>query len=1415
MEIEIGMNVIGGSTAPVNIGNVLGKMIVVSLKPLDVALGTFTIAIRTELLSFEECEEPQLKRKRDADDDEVGEPIAKRNLNYGHRDYVMHGGESNPGPTILSKLAGAAVDTGVKAAKFVFSKLFPTFDDWISRVMRDLKRYGKVMAQLLRVYTSMVDCVSTFLYRLAAITSLDLYSRLIVFILNVYDIHQTIAVDFGIELNPIEAAAFAQAGPLETFAMATFLSTMLPKSLHSLIKDIPTFSNFKILDDATWVFDAFSFIVSLPKRMCELILPRTEKTNVVFSFFDSVEDFLPFNALSKHHYALKMVLDEYMKKQSRVGDPDFQTRVCETRIVYERYKRKFLEDRKELPSYMLDHDKRFRALCSKVDYMRSNRRVEPVACVFYGPAGLGKTTLMNKMVAGYEKQNSVYTHKSQKDKDFYDMYDNEDVHVVDDIGQEGAWQWAGLIGQVSTTKCPLICAEADKKGTKFFTSKLMFMSTNRIHITLTADCGIGDISALHRRLTVFNFEKVQFNKGVYKGSVVVQMYNLARREFQDVMSFDAVEGKFNLGDMALYINQLVLERAEQFAASEANTEDFGMLPVARAQSLFNDVKLPIVSVCNYFAGLFRHIDEFDMEAIGKQKVDRVMVAAMTGFAGLFVYGVYYCFNLFFEKATCKAADASLQYSARKRTRVSIRSATAQSMEDLFRPRQEEIFIPQLQRVKEQTVVVEANFVRNKRNVTTFFSSLIGGRYLTAPMHALNLDVGESVFLTVYRSPTSRYYDKVESIVKYTSFKDDVAVLELPLMLPKYFKQINLLNDTNVTDLVLCTPAGLLEIDARLTELDCRVSYKQFETNYTGVLITESSILYDEQVDGACGSPLFTKDGALIGHHVAAVVGDRLYGCSKIFSPRTAEKIKELFDEKVDYAVEASRSVVDGSIVKIHDRVYQHVASKSKYEPSLMYGVFPEVRAPANLSVFGRDTVKEFSKKSYQPVAPLDGNALDYAEQYLEELAPEAMTLESEREVVLGNADIGRIDPDSSVGYGTKGTKRDHLDYDNGRIGPEMKRQAQKFCKEVCDGTFKFDTYYAESLKDELKDAPKVNKPRVFKAGPLVLTLMYRFFFGGIMARMSKDRLKNGIMVGINPLSSQWDDFARVMLKFSRRFFDGDWRFWDGGMLSQMQQRANKALKKRIFRRSDRSKFNAIFGTNLTGEEYEMVFDMMLQLLWTTPTVTLDEAFITTHSMPSGCAVTAFFNSFINKGYGAYVFFVLYVRKFGQFPHANMYAEKVMDCVYGDDKLTAVKDDVASWYNGRSFSEVAREMGLDFTPADKGEWTYETRAIFDCSFLKRGFYIHPKIGRVVAPLDRVSMEGTLNFVSDGFRNDELSSIKVLNFQREAYLHFADYEEAMQRVGDYADAKGVVVKLLSQDYLTKLYHDGGYASFLELN
>lgn len=155
------------------------------------------------------------------------------------------------------------------------------------------------------------------------------------------------------------------------------------------------------------------------------------------------------------------------------------------------------------------------------------------------------------------------------------------------------------------------------------------------------------------------------------------------------------------------------------------------------------------------------------------------------------------------------------------------------------------------------------------------------------------------------------------------------------------------------------------------------------------------------------------------------------------------------------------------------------------------------------------------------------------------------------------------------------------------------------------------------------------------------------------------------------------------------------------------------------------------------------------------------------------------------------------------PTLTHFRVNFFSCVYGDDILMFIRNKLLEIMNGLTYASECELLGLTFTTADKTSALVKVKGIEDCQFLKRSFRFDAKLG-YVCPLDIKSMEGTLNFVSQYDRVDELTQIKIFNFQREARLHGLEYyDNVIKNLTFYLVSNKLQYQLLSIGYIEDLY------------
>lgn len=309
-----------------------------------------------------------------------------------------------------------------------------------------------------------------------------------------------------------------QSLPDFTFDIASVIFSIigLPHDVVKIIKDYAAltgkrlFSSNTILTVILSVYQLFKYFLTFITSY----LSETE-SNVYYAGYAAYILDLAFGGIVCYD-KIKRVTDmnlAYSSHPEVILQPEFRENVI-----------KLDEETKDaiFMQYVSNHENKFfksawdafqNNLVKYVKNFTTSSKIEPICFVFEGAPGSGKSVLMNNFVEVLRKMNkSVYIHTippTDAGKDFYDDYENQDVFVMDDIGQQGKSQWRTIINFVSPVKYPLECANAAKKNTKFFNSKIILCTTNgfmKLHGFTSKDC-IAEPEALFRRCHVIKVEK--------------------------------------------------------------------------------------------------------------------------------------------------------------------------------------------------------------------------------------------------------------------------------------------------------------------------------------------------------------------------------------------------------------------------------------------------------------------------------------------------------------------------------------------------------------------------------------------------------------------------------------------------------------------------------------------------------------------------------------------------------------------------------------------------------------------------------------------------------------------------------------------------------------------------------------------
>lgn len=1353
----------------------------------------------------------------------------------GRKFFVLSGGESNPGPIFN-------INQWIK--DFLIRQFGPTYS-----ALQEAGELAVLSAHLMRLFTSISDALASFMTG-RAVAPIDFTCRISSLILSAYESHQHFAKRVGFRLRP---TATGQSGPFENVLISAVLAYGAPQFIKDLMRDVPKFTSTKILDDATWFYELFGFIISIPRRVLSLFEDDKHEgiVSIITQLLLGVEDLFPFSNICRIKREMEIML--------KVVDDDPTYAICEVnqnKILELNIRRKKIEEtyknhRKNFPAYYVNTSETYDALCVKVFKYKSDVRVEPVCIVIKGPKGTGKTVMMNRIIQMYKNAGMrVYTDNipaALENKKFYDTYDDEEIYTVDDVGAKSKAQWSEIINMVSSAKYPLNAANIKNKDTKFFNSQLMLLTCNIMPSNFSASDGVADKEAFYRRIVMFDFGKVSFT-GQYTGKIEVKQYDdtLGVQSFVTKKTFEVSEttGEFSMRQLDEFISGRLQEKMDIYEENKRTNLLYTGRPFPVGQSLATDILQSFDDMIANMPGIDWIVGQmYDLMAKAMDNMNEYYRTHAGSLARVMEYKHYIMFMTFavaagglaiYYKMTEKSEQETiiekthLEYkSNRGGKKTTLKKLIGQGFQNLDGTIAQPV--PQL-------IPYQNNMCR-----TTYHFQDFEGKSRTVKMRTL---FSVDKMLTVYHPfdiadkdkpiyvtasvGENIIYDYMEIYILTASATEDWVIFRLPETAPKYMKKIKYATTNTSFKLYLATgDSNIIDMKDSIGQYTYGVDYTY--DDYVGKL-TNKDFTYDVEGDGMCGSLLLTKDGRMLGIHVAGLEyydereNVHRKGIAKIFNQNSYDFIMGVLalstTDKTNLEFEVKDRNISGVYVNTKDKCYG--VEGTRYVKSPIFGVFPVYRKPALELPKEKQDYKTLTEAMMLPVNTVNLEALEFSEKVLEQVSNSSFQPFKEEEIVNGNGVLKRINPSTSTGHSLKQSdKHAYLNYENGKLTDELIDEMKVYTDKICNNEYKFEDAATVVSKDELKDVIDPEDPnsmpkkiRIFTNYHLISTILFRYFFGNLMAFVMEHRNENGIMIGLNPLSYQWDKFARQLTSIGKQVFDGDYANYDKNMHPAFQRRLNAWLVKSVV--IDSKTYNKIFKTNYNNKQVKQILDQILECIISTPIISKNKKFITTHGLPSGTAMTAFYNSCINKMYTAYVY-----RMVAPSQHVDIhtYFRETILYFYGDDIIGNISSKIRNFYNPMAFSRIMKTLGLDFTPAEKGvEWneTNQFKPLEQCTFLKRTFFFHPKLKQIVAPLNIKSLEGTMNYVTDGGRSVELIMDKMYNFQREIYLHPGEaYHVKMRKLLKACEDKNIRFTPLNEDYLIKCYSDNTYADLLELN
>lgn len=1287
-------------------------------------------------------------------------------------------------------------------------------------------------------------------------------TKILTTILSFYNIHQR-----GMSLFKPQSLG------LEDLA-SMFLMVGLPTDICNQLKTFTMLSGKKLFDNdyvMPWFAKLINIVGGVMDWFVESISDYIPKS--LADMMRSVMSCLTHNLLNYNKIReVAGVYTQYVRNQQIIFDPAFRERCM-----------KLHKECIDLPHFMEYvtnvNNKYFKTtwdlfrdtVVKSISHFDSSSREEPLCFVFEGLAGSGKSAFMNSVVDLLRKDGmSVYCHTvpaTEDAKDFYDDYENQDVFVMDDVGQQGKSQWRTIINFVSPVKCPLPCAAANKKNTKFFNSKVIICTTNHfrdLNGFTAADC-ITEPEALFRRVHLVRVSRDIEQPGF------VQRFQYSKFDHQvthtwvdDFIHYNATA---NIPSSLVNDNQGVrtsllwfyrifkhlLRKAEEnrqllqtdadmladvIRITDMRAENDDFQDAYQAQSWYDLSQFFSSMSWNtlhqgkaLFEEWMQHCTTYIMSAFNTCTTYAAeLISNVTGYqtaSGDFWKQVLTKLIVSSSLITIVSLLANLLYgSGRVKNQVDDIRALAQRYKasGKFLPQAGEIHansVIETLRKHARLVVVKRDTQDRNRDVIT--NAIVSGTHILLPAHLGAHDH----YIDIYRSDEHLHNGHkeqenvlIKTVVSYHTC--DIAVYKFVDTIPLYKKCRSIFNydalPIHSTIMYMVNSFGVVPV-----VYGGDVHNNADHVSYTAYALSGDKLQFNHPPQtgfyvpasgaGLCGTMLVSPNYGVIGFHVAGCPDK---GFSATPTVAIAKEIRKILDIDVEAPFDCDDSIKPGvSGVRMRygpdDVKVSTTLSETSYVRSIFHAEYnndiKQLCAELPASDLTPVLVDAIDSKSPPDFKCKGSPATLIKEISKKTLKHQGYILEKER-VFIADC-IDQMIPeftdieDMECAFGGEYCQPLNKDSSNG-YG----------CLSDKSAYFDFENkIIKESAIEMFAKFKKDAEEGIFD---------YKEF-------LSRETFKDELRVStkkdtprtfrVMPLPHIWwtkKIFAQLMPHFRKHMFDYGVCVGLNPYL-HFDRIAKDMLGGTVTADADFSKWDGSLMEMMMQiikkcllKKYRGTNTKVIDYLWVTMSRTWvlvsDEVWATTHGLPSGTWLTLLLNCLVNKGLTA-------LTLYRNYPHATTddFLD-IKDYVVGDDKLFSVPKKLAPYFNLLTVAETARSMGMDCTNGDKTPVTKPSQEFGKLSFVKRHFRQHPILKRYVGVLSIDTIMNTLQWVDATKDIDEAMAGKMRSVQVEAYLHSP---ALYQRLTTIMEKYYPFVALLDERRVIRILNDEeGYKQVLSM-
>nr|WPR18081.1 MAG: capsid protein [Chemarfal virus 7] len=513
-----------------------------------------------------------------------------------------------------------------------------------------------------------------------------------------------------------------------------------------------------------------------------------------------------------------------------------------------------------------------------------------------------------------------------------------------------------------------------------------------------------------------------------------------------------------------------------------------------------------------------------------------------------------------------------------------------------------------------------------------------------------------------------------------------------------------------------------------------------------MLFTWKTVSYEAQtIPGSCGSVLISNSsnhpGKIIGIHMAGFCfSDDAFG--QLITLEMIKAIEPICQMRYTPGKIVTILPNDFPIIDTITRPL-YMPSDTKLRKTICHNeIFETGKAPAKLKYTKNEEHGAVTaiKKYLSPNYVLNESDTKLCRSYMKYyFTPHRPVHEKSREVAirgeLDNQYILPINRSSSAGYPlsfeTKkpgkteflGEGEDFI-YDH----PRLIALIDNIKNSILDNK-RPEIYFSVTMKDELKKIEK-RLARIFAAGPLQYTVLFREKYIDFFAALMEKRILNTSLIGINMLSSDVNVLVKYLTEVShpndKGFIAGDFKNFDGTLMT--------CLLWEIF-----YMIESFYGRK----------DKIAEALWLEIT---DSRQIFGNAVahiaagqPSGNPATTTVNTMYNTTLLLLVVSKI-VKSKGTKESFEIFADLTQHLrvvTYGDDNILAFSPALRKLVNPSEITEMMKTFGHTYTNDAKDGKELEYKTLAEVSILKRTFSYDTRHGWI-APLDLPSILECLNW-----------------------------------------------------------------------